>query len=121
MPWRDYVRLLNVLEEVGHSRVWVRLGLTSRRRDNLAPTGGDEVSRGMRRAEAQTHLEAHVGTLLGEVGPDDSVSPRQMATAIRDAEALLSRAARRALGARSDGRYHPLAATKTVVRSRNAS
>ena len=80
------------------------------------------MSRAMTRAAAQTWLEAEVVGNLG--GPEvvaEGVSPRQMSQAIQEAEGVLNRAARRALGSRSDGRFHPLASTKHMVRTRNAA
>lgn len=74
-------------------------------------------------------LTAWAGTILREAmeaAGTANVSPRMMARAIRDAEAELPRAARRALGERGDYRFHPLAAHKAVparwpaLRTRNA-
>jgi hypothetical protein len=67
-------------------------------------------------------LEALVLDIVGGPLKAALASPRTMARAIALAERRLpNRATRRALGARSDGRFHPLAATKLMIRTRNAS
>ena len=73
--------------------------------------------RRMNKAAAQALLEGWVGTILGEV---DAVSPRQLARAIQEAEGKLNRSARRALGWRGDGRFHPLVRHKAIPGCRPA-
>lgn len=63
--------------------------------------------------EAHTILEHYAEEAL-------STGASTLSAAVHIAESKLNRAARRALGARSDGRFHPLATVKTMVRSRNA-
>lgn len=79
------------------------------------------MSRRVTRAEAQSTLEALVLVILGGRLKAALASPRNVAKAVALAEKRLpNRATRRALGARSDGRFHPLATTKIVPRTRNA-
>lgn len=74
----------------------------------------------MTRAAAQAWLQAETIANLG--GPEEArkATPRDFHRAGQEALGVISRAARRALGERSDGRFHPLAATKSMIRTRNA-
>lgn len=80
------------------------------------------MSRRVPRAEAQATLEAlTLGYFGGSRARAALARPEVMARAIAKAEdALPNRATRRALGARGDGRLHPLATRHDVVRTRNA-
>jgi hypothetical protein len=80
-------------------------------------------------AAAHELLTAWASTLLTEAmerAGTKGASPRMMARAAREAEGKLNRAARRALGARSDYRFHPLAAHRAIparlpaLRTRNS-
>jgi hypothetical protein len=79
------------------------------------------MSRRMARVEAQAWLEAEVAANLGPDAMLNGYSPRMLARAIQESEGVINRAARRALGYRSDGRFHPLACMKAMVRTRNAA
>lgn len=73
------------------------------------------------RAEAQALLEGYAADAAGGIGRFALASPHVQARAIRAAEKALSRAARRALGARGDGRYDWRASRCATVRTRNAA
>lgn len=72
------------------------------------------------RAEAQAVLEGLTLQILGGTLNAAIARPSTVRKAVAKAEAQLNRAQRRALGARGDRRFHPLAREKAVVRSRNA-
>ena len=70
-------------------------------------------------SKAYTWWEAH--TILEHYCEEAlATGASTLSAAIAIGEGKLNRAAKRALGARGDGRFHPLASLKTTIRSRNA-
>lgn len=71
------------------------------------------MSRRYSRREAEAILADYIERALG-----NEATTLQSATQV--AVSRLNRAARRAMGGRGDGRFHPAATTKAAVRTRNA-
>lgn len=71
----------------------------------------------MGRREAEAVLDGYLAE-EAEKRPMSALNPAGQARIAQAAAERLNRAARRALGHRGDGRYHPLAAAKAVPRGR---
>lgn len=73
-----------------------------------------------RRVDKATAFALLEGYARAELGDAKNVSPRMLGRAMKTAESMLNRAARRALGERGSGIYHPLGRPRAVPGNRPA-